>query len=157
KGIGVVRFDETLPPPALPTMPGLDFAPVYVGRYAARVEEANRMAIEIDQLLHRLHENILKADRNRYNLEVFLSLAELTWHHNRLLVGMKKIEDELNPARREWEKNRHEEAIGRLIRAYDQARNLVKERIETFQSLKTVWEKSRFTKGREVNGRKFFH
>lgn len=157
KGIGVVRFDDTLPAPALPSMPGLDFVPVYAGRYAARVEEASRMALENDLLLHRIHQNFLKADRNRYNLEVLLSLAELTGHHNRLILGMKKIEDELNTARMESAKNRHQEAVGHLVGAYDRARGVVKERIETFRSLKTVWEKSRFAKGREVNGRKFYH
>lgn len=157
KGIGVVRFDETLPPPALPTMPGLDFAPVYVGRYASRIEEANRLALENDLLIHRIHQNMLKADRNRYNLEVLLSLAELTGHHNRLILGMKRIEDELNTARTESGKSRHEEAIGHLVGAYDLARNLVKERRGTFQALKTVWEKSRFPKGREAGGRKFYH
>src|SRR5262245_23736384 len=157
KGIGVVRFDETLPPPALPAMPGLDFAPVYVGRYAARVEEAGRLALENDLLIHRIHQNILKADRNRYNLEVLLSLAGLTGHHNRLILGMKKIEDDLNSARMESGRNRHEEAMGHLVGAYDLARGLVKERREVFQALKTVWEKSRFEKGREVNGKKFYH
>ncbi|MDX2032178.1 MAG: beta-N-acetylhexosaminidase [Blastocatellia bacterium] len=157
KGIGVVRFDETLPPPALPTMPGLDFAPVYVGAYARRVEDAARMAVENDQLIHRIYQNISKADRNVYNLEVLLSLAELTGHHNRLILGMKRIEEELNTARMESGKNRHEEAIGRLVGAYDLARNLIRERVATFQALQTVWEKSRYAKGREVNGRKFLH
>ncbi len=157
KGIGIVRFDETLPRPALPTMPGLDVVPIYMGRYASRIEEASRLALENDLLVHRIHQNILKADRNRYNLEVLLSLAELTGHHNHLILGMKKIEDELAAARMESGRNRHEEAIGRLVAAYDLARSLVKERIEVFQSLKTVWEKSRFEKGREVNGKKFYH
>lgn len=157
KGIGVVRFDETLPQPALPSMPGLDFAPVYVGRYAGRIEDAARMAVENDLLIHRIHQNISKADRNTYNLEVLLSLAQLTGHHNRLILGMKRIEDELNTARMESGRNRHEEAIGRLVGAYDLARNLIKERVATFQSLQLVWEKSRYPKGREVNGRKFHH
>ncbi len=156
KGIGVVRYDETLPAPALPAMPGLDFVPVYAGRYAVRVEEAGRMAIENDVLVHRLHQNIAKADRNRYNLEVFLSIARLTGHHNRLILGMKKIESELEAGRAETLKNRHEEAIGHLVNAFDLAKGLVKERNETYQSLKTVWEKSRFEKGREVDGKKFF-
>src|SRR5262249_53390174 len=147
KGIGVVRFDDTLPRPALPAMPGLDFAPVYVGRYAARIEEANRLAIENDQLLHRIHQNILKAERNRYNLEVFLSISELTGYHTRRIIGSKKSEDEQTPTRAQSAKNRQEEAIGRLVGAYDLARNLVKERVVSFQSLQRVWEKSRFAKG----------
>jgi hexosaminidase len=157
KGIGVVRTDETLPAPALPTLPGLDFSPVYVGRYAKRIEDANLMAIENDKLIHRLYQNLQLADHNRYNLEVLLSLATLTGHHNRLILGMKRIEDQFNTARTETRANRHEQAIGHLVAAYDQARVVVRERVQMFQDLKTVWEKSRFEKGRKVNGRKFVH
>lgn len=157
KGIGTTRFDQTLPQPALPAMPGLSFTPVYVGRYETLVENARRMALENDALIHRIHQNIPKADRNRYNLEVLLSIAELTGHHNRMISGMKVIEDRLKAARAAAEKNDPQQATSQLAAAYDQARNIVEERHRTFQRLKTVWEKSRFPKGREASGRKFYH
>ena len=157
KGIGTTRFDETLPPPALPSMPGLSFSPVYVGRYATIVEEAERMALENDALIHLIYENMAKADRNRYNLEVLLSIAELTGHHNRMILGMKSIEDRLKAARSAAEKNTPEQAVGQLVAAYDQARGTIDDRHGMFGRLKATWEKSRFSKGREVNGKKFFH
>jgi hypothetical protein len=157
KGIGTTRFDQTLPQPALPAMPGLSFTPVYVGRYETLVETARRMALENDALIHRLHQNITKADRNRYNLEVLLSIAELTGHHNRMISGMKVIEDRLKAARAAAERNDPQQATGQLVAAYDQARSIVEERHQTFRRLKTVWEKSRFPKGREAGGRKFYH
>jgi len=157
KGRGTTRFDETLPQPATPSAPGLSFTPVYVGRYEKLVEDAGRMALENDALIHRIHQNIVKADRNRYNLEVFLSIAELTGHHNRMIIGMKSIEDKLKAARAAAEKNDPQQAVGQIVAAYDQARGVVEERHKTFRYLNTTWEKSRFPKGREVNGRKFYH
>ncbi len=158
KGIGTMRFDYTLPQPGLPTMPGLRFTPVYTaGRYGKLVEDAVRSAQENTVLEHLLYQNMANADRNRYNLEVFLSLAKLTGHHNRLLLGMKEIEDNLRAAREQAEKNSPQVAVGRLVSAYDLARNIVEERHRTFRDLEKVWEKSRFPKGREVNGRKFVH
>ena len=157
KGIGTTRMDETLPQPALPALPGLSFTPVYVGRYEKLIEQAARLAVENDILKSRIHQNLTKADRNRYNLEVFLSLAELTGHHNRLILSLKSIEDKLTAARAAAEKDNREQAIGQLVAAYDQARNIVEERHKTFRALQTVWEKSRFPKGREVNGKKFVH
>ncbi len=157
KGTGTTRFDQTLPQPARPAVPGLSFTPVYVGRYETLVENARRMALENDALIHRIHQNITKADRNRYNLEVLLSIAELTGHHNRMILGMKGIEDRLKSARAAAEKNDPQQAVGQLVGAYDQARNIVEERHQAFRRLKTVWEKSRFPKGREVNGKKFYH
>jgi hypothetical protein len=157
KGIGTARFDHTLPQPALPALPGLSFTPVYAGRYGQLVEDAQAAALENDVLIHRLQQNLLKADRNRYNLEVLLSLAQLTGHHNRMILGMKGIEDKLKAAREAAEKNNHRQAVGQLVAAYDQARSIARERQSAFQYLKTVWEKSRFPKGREVNGKKFYH
>jgi len=157
KGRGTTRFDETLPQPAMPAAPGLSFTPVYVGRYEKLVEDASRMALENDALIHRIHQNIAKADRNRYNLEVLLSIAELTGHHNRLIFGMKSIEDRLKAARAAAEKNDPQQAVGQLVAAYDQARGAVEERSKTYQRLKTTWEKSRFPKGQEAGGRKFYH
>lgn len=157
KGIGTTRFDETLPQPALPALPGLSFTPVYVGRYDKLIEQAQRMAVENNLLQQRLYQNLAKADHNRYNLEVLLSIAELTGHHNRLILSLKSIEDKLAAARAAAEKNSPEQALGQLVAAYDQARSTVEERLQTFRALQTVWEKSRFPKGREVNGRKFVH
>jgi hypothetical protein len=157
KGTGTTRFDQTLPQPAMPTMPGLSFTPVYVGNYGKLAEDAGRLALENDELIHRIHQNIAKADRNRYNLEVFLSIAELTGHHNRLIFGMKSIEEKLKAARAAAEKNDPQQAVGRLVAAYEQARDIVEERHKTFRRLKTTWEKSRLPKGQEVNGKKFYH
>src|SRR5262249_59821490 len=101
--------------------------------------------------------NIAKADRNRYNLEVFLSIAELTGHHNRLIFGMKSIEEKLKAARAAAEKNDPQQAVGRLVAAYEQARGMVEERYKTFRRLKTTWEKSRLPKGQDANGKKLYH
>ncbi len=157
KGIGTTRHDETLPQPALPELPGLNFAPVYVGRYEKLVADAQLNARENDALVHRIHQNLLKADRNRYNLEVFLSLAELTGHQSRLILGMKEIEAKLGAARQAAEKGDSQQAVGQLLAAYTRARSTVEERQKMFTYLTTVWEKSRFPKGREVNGKKFLH
>jgi hypothetical protein len=157
KGRGTTRFDQTLPQPAMPSAPNLSFTPVYVGRYEKLVEDARRMALENDALIHRIQQNMSKADRNRYNLEVFLSIAELAGHHNRLIYGMKGIEDKLKAARDAAEKSDPQQAVGQLVAAYDQARGIVEERHKAFRHLKTTWEKSRFPKGQEVHGKKFYH
>jgi hexosaminidase len=157
KGIGTTRYDHTLPPPATPDLPALSFTPVYTGRYEKLVADAQARAQENDAIVHRIHQNMIKADRNRYNLEVFLSLAGLTGHHNRLILGMREIEDGLKAAREAAEKNDARQAVGRLLSAYGKARALTIERQQIFQRLKTIWEKSQFPKGRAVDGKKFYH
>jgi hexosaminidase len=158
KGIGGTRHDRILPNPALPSLPGLDFKPVYdTGRYGQLVERARRLAVENDMLQHRIHENMAKAERNRYNLEVFLSLAEFTGHHNRLILGMKSTEDRLKAAREAALKSNAQRALEQLMAAHRQMSSLLQDRRTTYETLKAIWEKSRFPKGQEVNGRKFYH
>jgi len=158
KGIGTTRYDQTLPKPPLPALPGLDFTPVYnSGKYGKLVDSARAAAIENDLLTYRIQENIGRAEHNRYNLEVLLSLAELTGHQSRLILGLRSIEDRLQAARDAAQKASHEQALGQLVGAYGQAREIVAGRKDVFANLKRTWEKSRYPKGQEVNGRKFVH
>jgi hexosaminidase len=158
KGIGTTRHDETLPRPALPALPGLDFTPIYTsGKYGKLVDGSRSAALENDLLTHRIQENIGRAERNRYNLEVLLSLAELTRHQSRLILGLRSIEDRLQAARDAAQKASHQQALGQLVAAYGQARDIVAGRKDVFANLKRTWEKSRYPKGQEVNGKKFVH
>jgi hypothetical protein len=154
KGIGTTRYDYTLPQPAVPALPNLYFTPVYAEESAKLAGEATRMALKNHVLIHRIQQNILKATRNRYNLKVFLSLAEFTGHHDRMILAMKRIEDSLQSAREAVQKNDSERAVGHLIDAYDRAKRIQEERHST---LKSVWEKSLFPKGQEFIGKKFHH
>ncbi len=157
KGIGGTRYDRTLPAPGLPAGPILDFKRAWTGRYLRLVERAKVMALENDLLQHRIQENMGKAERNRYNLEVFLSLAEFVAHYERLLLGLKSIEDTLDLARASEAKGNAKNALQQLLSASAQARKILRDRTATFEYLKNIWEKSRYPKGQEVGGRKFYH
>jgi hexosaminidase len=158
KGVGTTRYDQTLPRPALPTLPGLEVTPVYSGgKYGKVVDSAKSAALENDLLTHRIQENIGRAERNRYNLEVLLSLAELTGHQSRLILGLRSIEDRLQSARDAAQKTSHKQALGQLVAAYGQASEIIAGRKNVFASMKRTWEKSRYPKGQDVNGRKFVH
>jgi hypothetical protein len=157
KGIGTTRHDWTLPSPALPRLPGLDLIPAYGEAYQARLKEAAQMVPECDALVHSLYQTMLKRSRNQYNLEVLLSLASLTRHQVHLLLGLKSIEDNLELARQAALAGNPKKAVGRLVAAYEQAQGIVTRRKATFASLQAIWEKSRYPKGREVNGKKFFY
>jgi hexosaminidase len=157
KGIGNLRYDRTLPPPALPSLPGLDLIPSYATSYLARMDKAAQCLMENDQLTRSLMQKILEVPRNRYNLEVFLSLAMLTGHQERLLLGLQAIETHLQQARSWVLAANPQRALGELAQGYRRAEALVTERKDTFERLRRIWEKSQFPKGREVGGRQFVH
>lgn len=157
KGIGRSRQDRTLPMPALPALPALEIKPIYTGRYGSLVNQARALALENDSLQHRLFENLSKAERNRYNLEVFVSLAEFVAHYNRLVIGMKSMEDALLAAQSAAAASNPRAALQHLLSARDLARDLLLDRRSAFDRLRVTWEKSRFPKGQKVGGRKFLH
>ena len=156
KGTGdAIRWDLTLTPPPLPSAT-LQFQPAFASRYAKYLAEARERKVENSRLLHALYENLALADRNRYNLEVFLSLAKFMGHHWRLLEGLAAAERSLVEAQANVQKD-PKEALARLTGAYDIVTQLQKDGERAFFELTAVFEKSRFPKGQSVAGRQFVH
>ena len=154
KGIGTTRYDRTLEPPPLPTLPELKLEPRFAKKYASFLAQAEALSLENDQLVHALPANLGRADRNHYNLEVFLALARFIGHHWRLLVGLADAERSLDRARAA---QKPEDAVGRLVAAYRAVGRLARDGSQTFDDLRAVFEKSRHPKGRSVGGRTFVH
>ncbi len=157
KGVGGEREDLTLPPPPLPEATRLEFKPLYTGRYAELAQRAARMAEANDALVDRLHEAISKVARNRYNLEVLLSIAKLTGHHDRMIAGFRTIEQTLGEARSAAAGKDAERALELLLQARREAAEIGEDSTRVFEYLRVTWEKSRFPKGQAVNGKEFCH
>jgi hypothetical protein len=156
-GQGTARSDTTLDPPAKPQPADLAFEPRFTAKYSKFVAEARARAPENEQLLHALAANMLRAERNHYNLEVFLSLTRFIGHHWELLAGLDSAERALERAAAAAGKKDPRRAVGEMVRAHNSVERLEREGAERFAQLTAVFEKSRFPKGREVAGRKFVH
>ena len=89
----------TLSPPALPAMPDLARESSVNEKYGKFIEDASARMPENERLVEALMENLGRVDRNRYNLEVLLSLARFTGHHWRLLNAFAEVERMLDNAR----------------------------------------------------------
>ena len=157
KGIGGERYDMTLTPPALPQLPDLKVASVVREKYAAALAEAKTRSLENAELLFRLQSAFGLADRNRYNLEVFLSLAKLMGHHWHLLTAMADSERLLERAHAAAGNNDAADAVRSLVRARETIEHAEKEGAKTFAALTAVFEKSRYPKNRPVDGRNFVY
>ena len=157
KGVGTARQDLTLEAPPLPDPTSLAFQPRWTTRYKTWIAEAPAQSLQNDQLRHALTENILRAERNSYNLEVFLSLARFIGHHWTLLTTVADAERDLTRAAAEAAKGHHDVAVGHLVAACNRVSRVEEESRAASQYLNSVFEKSRFPKGQEVAGRKFVH
>src|SRR5262249_48862866 len=85
---------------ALPAAPdaGLHYSDKWSTDNARRLELAAEFLPQNDDLLELLHKNIEKADYNRYNLEVFLTVARLFRHNLELLADLSRMDSLLAAA-----------------------------------------------------------
>lgn len=157
KGIGTVRQDLTLESPALPKVGTLAFEPRFSARYKRWIAEAPALSLQNDQLRHVLSQAMLVVDRNRYNLEVFLVLAQFSGHHWTLFTELAAAERDLAAAATAASKQRHAEAVGRLVAAYNRVARVEADHAEVRRQLTMVFEKSRLPRGDAAGKGKFVH
>lgn len=157
KGVGTTRHDLTLALPGLPQLPSLSYQNAWREKYSRMLETARRGSEENDRLVHALFDNMSRAERNTYNLEVFLEVARFIGHRWRLLNALGAAEKSLVEAEAAAQKKNARQAVGLMVQAYTGVDRAHQEGVSTFAELKTVWEKSRYPKGQSVGGRKFVH
>jgi hexosaminidase len=155
KGIGTQRHDLTLAAPPLPTLPHLEVRPRFTRDYRRYLEQAQLRMPENDRLIHALQETIGKADRNAYNLEVYLAIAKFVGHHWNLLLHLSEAENALEKAQAAAARNRPKDAVTQLHNAYRTVAAAQKEGAETFRRLTETFERSQYPKGRTVDGKKY--
>jgi len=154
-GIGVERWDLTLDPPSLalasdPTA-GLGFA----RRNAERLALARAVRDDLDRLIGLLTENMGRVARNRYNLELLLSIAKLERHYPETILTLEQAERALADAGQAYRKGDAAARTAHLAEAAERTRKLLDRREKMWQDLVTVWEKSRYAKNRGFDGRDY--
>lgn len=152
-----MHWDQSLALPHLPLAANLSNHPYWRDHYRSLLERAEKQRIGIERLIALLHENLGVIRRNRYNLEVLLSMAAYMRHNLDLLRTLARIEDLLTEARNEHSRLQYENAAARLRTAERTLDDIAKDRESTYQDLVETWEKSRLPKGQEVGGRRFVH
>lgn len=155
KGIGTTRHDQTLSMPPLPNPDTLAIEPKFASQYRNYLRIAQQRALENDQLIHALHDNLGKAERNHYNLELFLSLANYVGHHWKLLFALSDAERSLIRASGLSTKGDHRRAVGTMVEAFNRVGRVEREGVTAFRDLTRTFEVSMYPKGRSVGGRQF--
>ncbi|HWE52674.1 MAG TPA: beta-N-acetylhexosaminidase [Bryobacteraceae bacterium] len=107
-----------------------------------------------DELIGLLRENMRRVERNRYNLEIFLSIAQLYWHNLNLLTRIDNAAHAVQAAREDTDKKK---AVAELDRALATIRAIQSERDEVLHLVSEVWQRSWFPRVAQANGRTFVH
>ena len=146
----------TLTLPAVPG-PDLKFDASWIGVNARRLELASNSLADNDGLLGLLEENLREVQLNRYNLEVYISIAQLYRQNLEMLIGIGGMCRLLESAEKAAGKGRARDALESVDRALELADTIRQQRNTALGDAVAIWYKSWFPRVAEANGRKFFH
>jgi hexosaminidase len=153
-GIGpFVPHIETLLLPSVPSADYLHLAHDWHTENARRMELAWKFLGENDELMNLLYSNLASVQFNRYNLEVYLSLAEICRQNLKLLQGLEGVSNDLETAQNEAGKLHYADAISALDHALDTVGLIRDYRNQVLHDATETWYKSIFPRVREANGR----
>ena len=149
--------DQAIPLPAVPNLPYLAIDSDWTETNSKRLKAASRMLAENDELLELLRANLRTVEYNRYNLEVYLSIAQICRQNLEMLGSLGRIDSDLKSAAAAATRPQPEEALAALDGALDSVRNIQRERNRALHELEETWFKTWFPRVAEANGRRFLH
>jgi hypothetical protein len=148
--------DQTLVLPPAPDS-GLKFDARWTTENSRRLELAADALNENDELLDLLNENLPRAELNLYNLEVYISIAQLCRQNLEMLIDIGSISSLLESAQRAARDQQPKQAVEALDRALDLARHIRQRRNTVLLDASAVWYKSWLPRVAQANGRTFLH
>ena len=110
-----------------------------------------------DELVDLLRMNMARVQFNHYNLEVFLSIADLYRQNLAMLRDLGRISASLEAAQQAAGKSEAETAVASLDQALNLAQNIREYRNQVLQNATDTWYKSWFPRVLEANGRRYLN
>jgi hypothetical protein len=120
-----------------------------------RLELAGKFLQQNDELVDLLRANLERVDFNRYNLEVFLSIAGLYRQNLQMILALGRMNDLLESAAAAASRAEAAETVSAIDQALDLAASLRQQRNAALQNATATWYKSWFPRVAEANGRRY--
>jgi hypothetical protein len=149
--------DQTLPLPPVPSSTDLSYSSTWGRENARRLQLAGEALIENDELVNLLYANLHRVEFNRYNLEVFISIAQIYRQNLLMLRSLVSMDAALDAAGKASSQGRAPEAISAIDQALATAEGIRAERNRTLRQVTGTWLQSWQPRVLEANGRRFLH
>ena len=159
-GIFNPRRPERDPTIALPPAPGPDLkttATNWGHENARRLQLAADSLSDNDELLGLLEENLRTVQFNRFNLEVYISIAQIYRQNLQMLLDIGRMDSLLQSAQKAAAENKPKEALESLDNALGTAQSIKLQRNIVLQDAISTWGKSWWPRVAEANGRRYLH
>jgi hexosaminidase len=147
--------DQYINLPAIPSAEALSVAAPTADQRRSDLVSAYRA--QNDELIGLLYENLRRAERHRYNLEVFLTIANICRQNLDLLQNLDQVTADFAVAAARSKAGDHKEAIARIDNALDLVVQIRNARNRVLHEAVQVWSESWQPKVTEANGRRFVH
>ena len=149
--------DQTLPPLPIPSAASLTISRDWTQENSRRLEIAATALSENDELLDLLYGNLKKVSDNQYNLEVFLSIADLCRQNLEMILELHRMSELLKTAQTAVRQGKDSEAIASLDEALNAAAGIQRRRNRALQNATSTWYKTWFPRVAEANGRRYLN
>ena len=149
--------DQTLPLPPPPSDELLNRDPGWAEVNAKRLQLASSFFSQSDTLMDNLNKYMQSAQFNNYNLQVYVSIAQLYRQNLEMLLDLQRIDSLLDAAKEAASKARTEEAVADVDQVLDLARKIRERRNRAYANAVQIWEKSWYPRVGEANGRKYLN
>jgi hypothetical protein len=147
--------DQTLAEMPTPQLPLLTLPYDWDSQNALRLKPAGKFLAENDELLDLIHFNQAHVQLQRYNLEVFLSIAQLFRQNIEMLLNLQRISAQLKSAEIYAGRADAAHAVVALDQALNIAGRIHNARNEAFENATQTWYEKWFPRVSEANGRRF--
>jgi hypothetical protein len=149
--------DQTLPPLPIPAAETLTISHDWTHENSRRLEIAATALSENDELLDLLYANLGTVNDNRYNLEVFLSIAQLCRQNLEMILDLGRISDQLKAAQAAAGHGEGGEAVAALDEALNTAARIQRRRNRVLEDATSTWYQTWFPRVAETNGRRYLN
>jgi hypothetical protein len=150
-------YDQTLALPPVPVLPYLTLSGDWKRENVERLRLASKYLADNDELLDALHLELANVELNRYNLEVFISVAQLCRQNLLMLQSLETINELLTRAQAAAVQQQASEAVAALDEVLAAAERIRRQRNRVLRETAATWYKSWFPRVAEANGRRFLH
>jgi len=147
--------DQTLPLPPVPQGKYLRLGFDWSQANARRVKMAEDEMPGNDELLDLLHKNLKSVQFQKYNLQVYLSIAGLYRQNLEMIREMNDVDGALKRAQTAAARVEFKPAVAALDRALDTVERIRDQRNVAYHSAVDTWYQSWYPRVTEANGRKY--
>ncbi|MFT3702118.1 MAG: beta-N-acetylhexosaminidase [Agriterribacter sp.] len=141
--------------PDLPRGDAIEYDPFWNTQYAERVRQSKLFINKMNSVISICNANLARDIDNKYDIEIFLSLANLIKHTALTYLDLSNVEQAI--------RNAHLQRFVDLQKSYSylkEAENIITTSIErrqkVFNDLVALWEKTRLPKGMSTSAKKYF-